>query len=278
LGPEGPMPARAGAPLLAGQTIRTGEGMARALVRYPDGTRVELGADTEAALHAAEDGGKRVALARGAVVADVAKQPAGSPMRFTTARAEAVVLGTRLRLSATADATRLDVQEGRVRLARASDGSFVEVGAGQFAVAVDGVALSALAAAPPPVRPGEPAVTGFTLINADTDQPVPGFDPIENGTVLSLAALPTRRLNIRANTQPEKVGSVLFVLDGRPRDRAEWRAPYALFGDATKGDYEAWTPPAGEHTLSAIPYEHADARGQAGRALTLVFYVVHRSK
>jgi hypothetical protein len=148
------------------------------------------------------------------------------------------------------------------------------VGAGQFAVVLDGVPPAAHVAAPPPPRPGEPAVASFTLINAETDQPVPGFDPIENGAVLNLATLPTRKLNIRANMQPERVGSVLFVLDGRPRDRAEWRAPYALFGDATKGDYEAWTPAAGEHTLSAVPYEHADARGQAGRALTLVFYVV----
>jgi hypothetical protein len=56
-------------------------------------------------------------------------------------------------------------------------------------------------------------VTGLTLINADTDQPIAGFNPIAANATLDLATLPTRRLNVRANTSPTTVGSVKFALD-----------------------------------------------------------------
>src|SRR5580704_17281434 len=57
------------------------------------------------------------------------------------------------------------------------------------------------------------AVTSFSLISADTNRPVTGFDPIPNGATIDLAALPTLKLNLRANTQPATVGSVRFRLD-----------------------------------------------------------------
>jgi len=54
------------------------------------------------------------------------------------------------------------------------------------------------------------AVTSFTLINADTDKPIGQFELLKDGAVLDLAKLPTKNLNIRANTLPAKVGSVQF--------------------------------------------------------------------
>ena len=69
-------------------------------------------------------------------------------------------------------------------------------------------------------------VTSLTLIDAVTGEPVAGFDPIPDGATLNLSTLPTRRLNIRANTSPSRVGSVRFTLDGR--SILENNAPYAL--------------------------------------------------
>jgi hypothetical protein len=60
----------------------------------------------------------------------------------------------------------------------------------------DDVAITANAA------PAGQAVVSFTLINADTDQPIATFDPLISGVTLNLATLPTRNLNIRANTSP----------------------------------------------------------------------------
>ena len=52
------------------------------------------------------------------------------------------------------------------------------------------------------------AAISLSLINADTDKPISGYDPLPNGAKLDLATRPTRRRNIRANTDPASVGSV----------------------------------------------------------------------
>jgi hypothetical protein len=119
---------------------------------------------------------------------------------------------------------------------------------------------------------GTLAVQSFTLINADTDQPIAGFDPLTSGATLNLATLPTRNLNIRANTSPATVGSVVFGFDTNPNTRTESGAPYALAGDAS-GNYFPWTPAVGPHTVKATPYSGSGATGTAGTPLTITFTV-----
>ncbi len=116
------------------------------------------------------------------------------------------------------------------------------------------------------------SVQSLTLINADTDQPMAGYDPLVNGVTLNLATLPTRNLNIRANTNPATVGSVKFVLDGATY-QIESSAPYALAGN-NGNDYNPWTPSVGSHTLQVIPYSASGATGTQGTALTISFSVV----
>lgn len=116
------------------------------------------------------------------------------------------------------------------------------------------------------------AVESFTLINADTDRPIAEFDPIPDGATLDLSKLPTRKINIRANTDPAKVGSVAFRLNGKEKLKEDF-GPFALAGD-TDGDYNPWTPRPGTYTLTATPYASARARGKAGRSLTITFSVV----
>jgi hypothetical protein len=110
------------------------------------------------------------------------------------------------------------------------------------------------------------------LINADTDQPIAGHDPLRNGTTLNFSTLPTRNLNIRANTSPTTVGSVRFALDGNANFRTESAAPYALAAD-DNGDYFPWTPTVGLHTLKLTPYSKSGASGTAGASLTITFNV-----
>lgn len=129
-------------------------------------------------------------------------------------------------------------------------------------------------AAPVPVAGGPvpaPRVTGFTLLDATTDQPIPGFEPIANGSVLDLAVLPTRALNIRANVDGV-TGSVRFDDGKRVGVRTEDLPPYALAGD-DRGDYEAWNPALREHVLTATPFAQTGGRGAAGTAASVTFRV-----
>ena len=112
----------------------------------------------------------------------------------------------------------------------------------------------------------------YTLVNADTDLDI---QPLTNGAVLDLATLPTLNLNIRANTDPATVGSVVFDLSGAQAQVAtENFAPYALFSDY-QGDYFAWTPPLGSYILTATPFDGTNGTGTAGTALTLSFSVIN---
>jgi len=111
------------------------------------------------------------------------------------------------------------------------------------------------------------SVTALTLINADTDQPILA---LTDGMTLRFADLPTRNLNVRAETSPSVVGSVRFGLDGQANYRTETSSPYALAGDSG-GDYSAWTPALGAHALTATPYSGASGSGTAGTPLTVAF-------
>ena len=115
-------------------------------------------------------------------------------------------------------------------------------------------------------------VTSFTLVNADTDTDILTMTP---GIVLNLATLPTRNLNIRANTSPGPVGSVVLSLSvTQSRSEVQNIAPYSLFGDI-QGDYFPWTPPVGNYTLVATLFDGADGTGTAGSSLTLSFSVIN---
>ena len=116
-----------------------------------------------------------------------------------------------------------------------------------------------------------PAVASYTLVSADTNADI---QPLPAGAVLNLATLPTRHLNIRANTSPAAVGSVVFALSGAvARGQTESVAPYALFSD-DGGAYVAWTPPVGNYSLLATPFAGGGGTGSPGTALAVAFSVI----
>lgn len=141
------VPAARGMALAEGQGLRTRGASSRAVLRYPDGTEVELRGDAAAEkLSDTPALGKRAFLGEGTLRAAVTPQPPGRPMVVSTPQAEARVVGTRLRLAVdpnAAGATRLEVDEGKVGLTRTSDGASLEISAGSFAIAAKGVPLVA---------------------------------------------------------------------------------------------------------------------------------------
>ncbi|MGC3957394.1 MAG: LamG domain-containing protein [Verrucomicrobiota bacterium] len=129
--------------------------------------------------------------------------------------------------------------------------------------------------------PAEPAViagktVSFTLINADTDAIVPGYDPIPASATLNKALLP-QNLTIRANISPFFMDSVTLQLDGVDVTRTQW--PYSLapcttgpgIGDSPTYDYAASALSVGNHTLTATPQRGTNV----GESLTLNFSVIN---
>ncbi len=108
------------------------------------------------------------------------------------------------------------------------------------------------------------AVISFSLVDAATDEDI---YPLYNGYPTS-----QRNITIRANTEPPRVGSVVFGLDEEPRYKVENEPNYALAGDRD-GDYFVWQAEPGTYRLTATPYTEADGQGEAGTPLTITFTV-----
>lgn len=121
--------AASGASVIRGDTVRTQRPQSAASIVYSDGTRLTLIGETSITCHGGEH--KSITVHSGTLHASVAAQPAGEPMRIVTPTDALEILGTRFIVDARAAATELNVNEGRVRLTRLSDGKSLEVPAGQ---------------------------------------------------------------------------------------------------------------------------------------------------
>lgn len=127
-GAAGSRPARAGLPLLAGDRIAT-TGTATRLEYPGEATAITLAPASALRLDDGA-GGKHLVLDHGRLQAEVAPQPAGRPLVVATPEAEATVVGTRFTMQADGAGTRLEVEEGHVRLHDRAHDSDAEVTAG----------------------------------------------------------------------------------------------------------------------------------------------------
>ena len=114
-----------------------------------------------------------------------------------------------------------------------------------------------------------PEVTAFVLVDAIADV---NLGPLAEGDVIDLAALPTTRVAVRANTDPGTVGSVVFDIDGVSGAQTENGAPYSSHGDMGS-DYSRWDPAVGMHTITATAYTGSGGGGTAGPSRTITFEV-----
>jgi hypothetical protein len=261
-----------------GESLNIGSG-ARAVLSYQDGSRVELGPETSIVVTKGSlwDRSKELKLVAGSIAAEVRPQKPGSPFLLGTEDARAEVLGTELSFDLNADRTRLEVSHGAVRFVSRKWGREVVVKDGYFAES----GKAGFRHEKVPV----PGITRFTLMNAETDEPI-REQALGNGETIFLSSLPTRQINIRADFEGDPPDSVKISLkrqrgnptglEGLPSDDHK-HPPYFVGGDhwadGRPDDCAAWTPPAGLYHLSAEAI-YADAEKQAlSRPLEIRFRV-----
>ncbi|MCH6236487.1 fibronectin type III domain-containing protein [Cognataquiflexum rubidum] len=113
-------------------------------------------------------------------------------------------------------------------------------------------------------------ITGFTLVNADSDLEI---GPLTDGALLDINVLQGVNLNFTAKTNPSSVGSVSIQLSGPSNSSiTENFAPYTLYGDKD-GDYQGSKLGMGDYILEAIPFSEPNLGGTRGTSLKIRFTI-----
>jgi hypothetical protein len=248
------LPAKAGFALLPGDRVHVGDG-AQARIDYADHTVLQLDQRTDVRMVAEGSAavGKRVDLVWGRVTAEVAKQPAGRPMIFTTPNARAVVVGTVLTLEFTsgAGATRLDVTEGLVGISETTGRTLVDVPAGHFATVAENtptVARPLVATATPVKKTYRSGLRASYYAGTDLKEQL--FSRIEAGihTDLGLESAPLEQrrtdFSVRWSGYLQPLFSEKYLLtlraDGGARLYVDDKLVIDAWGSEHPSDHQGW--------------------------------------
>jgi hypothetical protein len=120
--------------------------------------------------------------------------------------------------------------------------------------------------------PASTSATGLTFVNAGTDV---DYKALTNGATLSLSAMGSPKVSIRADFGQAVVASAKFVLTGAKNyTYIDGAKPYALFGDSGSGNYYYGSLlPVGNYTLTVTPYSGAKGTGTAGAPIKVSFTI-----
>jgi len=88
-----------------------------------------------------------------------------------------------------------------------------------------------------------------TLINADTDKPIPGYEALPQDVTIRLSQLPTKNINFEFRS-PADITSMAFTFPGCSLrfEGVEKGRPFTLSNDGA--DFKPWTPAPGTYTLT----------------------------
>ncbi|MCL6275683.1 PKD domain-containing protein, partial [Muricauda sp. 2012CJ35-5] len=121
------------------------------------------------------------------------------------------------------------------------------------------------------IDPNQEGVTGFTMVDSATNNDIYN---IFEGLQIDISEIESLLVNIRANTNPPTVGSVLLELTGPLQNtRGESVAPYALYGDVS-GNYFGEQFPIGSYSISGTPFSGSGLSGEQGTTITVNFSIV----
>ena len=122
-----------------------------------------------------------------------------------------------------------------------------------------------------------PEVAKLVLMNTETGEPIPAFDPLLDGAVLDLGGLPEGKLTLIAVPADSSVQSIRFDVNDSNDYRTENVSPYALETDAGIEQLNPWKFDLGRQTVTATPYTQDGKGGQQGESKTVSFTLVKSS-
>ena len=96
-------------------------------------------------------------------------------------------------------------------------------------------------------------ILGVSLLDGDTNQPIPGFDPMPNPATIILDSLPTKHFNLQVHTNPATIGYVTFLFDGDTAYRTDDTPPYTFVEISEK-----WSPQVGIYQLAVVANNTTD--------------------
>jgi len=244
--------------LLIGKVIETGSKSA-AILTWPDGTTVKIGANTrlQPINKSPWDYAKTLKLQNGTLHAKVSPQKTGAPLGISTSHSLTEVLGTSFSLSHTDNSTRIEVDSGKIRFTPTGSHPPLLLEKGSFA--------EASAEKPPlhgPVaeKPTQ-GISGFILINADTNKPIKN-KILRDNEIISLSSLPSPNINLRTEFTGSTPTRMLFFtkkIQGNKiihiKKNPENSAPFFSFGDFSSvgrpNHCRPWSPSPGTYRITA---------------------------
>jgi lysophospholipase L1-like esterase len=121
---------------------------------------------------------------------------------------------------------------------------------------------------PPPVPPAGAVLSGMTVIDAVTNQPI---GALADGTIIDLSSA-AKKISVRADViGGATVGSVQWLLNGQVF-RTESSQPFAVANDSG-GKFLPWNIAPGQYTLTVIPWSGAGATGTVLPSVSATFTV-----
>jgi len=216
----------------AGQFLHVGDNESQAEVVFPDGTQVVLSAGTNVQFSTPAVHENRLYLKTGALQVE-ATQPTKSPIVLTTDHARITATETRFRLYREPQASRVELEQGKVLLARLDRDEAVEVGEGSFLIASDAttpmvaqlLAVSSCRLRHTFTRAGDAicfSPDATQLVSAHFARGLRAWNTMD-GSVLAVARGCGQRLDGLAFVAPDKViglgcsGAAMFWKVGEPQ-------------------------------------------------------------
>ena len=188
---------------------------------------------------------------QGRVYFDVAHQQDGFHFSIKSSKANSRIIGTRLEVNTLSDSTTVKVFEGLVRVKSKLSGDIIDVPGNHYVNIMDDTFPNLRS-----ISGKAPKVTSFSLVNAETDKLVEGFEILKDGIILDQTQIPQKlsiRINASNNERIHGVRTQLKDSNGKIIDfnmtNFEKILPYTMTGDKIAGDYQAWEPKPGEYIL-----------------------------